>query len=161
MITLTAQSDALDTAAVLRRISDGLPDRLEAAVDATSRYLEDGLRDVAPIGKPQFDWEGQPTNTPGALRDSIRFDLDGLTANFMAIDYARFVIGGTDPHVIQGNPLLLFDWDKAGGYVIFASVKHPGTAPNDFRAAAIADASSQADDELEALGDWVAQMAAA
>ena len=160
MIALHATTDATDTVAALRGIADGLPDRLEAAVEATARMLEDGLKDEAPVGKPAFDWEGQPTNTPGALRDSIRFDLDGLTASFAAIDYASFVIGGTSPHVIQGNPLLSFDWDKAGGFVVLASVRHPGTAPNDFRAAAAARAADEADDQLEALGDWVAEMAA-
>lgn len=34
---------------------------------------------------------------------------------------------GTDPHVIEGNPLLAFNWPKLGGkLMILRSVNHPG-----------------------------------
>lgn len=33
----------------------------------------------------------------------------------------------TQPHVIQGNPLLRFHWAKAGRVVYFRKVNHPGS----------------------------------
>lgn len=46
--------------------------------------------------------------------------------------YTLFVIKGTRPHPIVGNPLLAFFWPKVGANVVFRSVMHPGTKPNDF-----------------------------
>ncbi len=48
--------------------------------------------------------------------------------------YAEFVIQGTRPHVIRAKrgSALRFNWPKAGGIVYFASVQHPGNAPNPF-----------------------------
>jgi len=60
--------------------------------------------------------------------------------------------------VITGNPLLHFWWDKAGGFVTFSSVHHPGTRPNDFRLPALAVTESRADQELARLADWFAGM---
>lgn len=47
------------------------------------------------------------------------------------VEYGSFVIHGTQPHVITGNPLSFY-WPKLGRQVFFASVQHPGTAANDF-----------------------------
>jgi hypothetical protein len=39
-----------------------------------------------------------------------------------------FLAQGTRPHMIYGNPVLAFEWSKAGGKtVIVAHVHHPGT----------------------------------
>lgn len=46
--------------------------------------------------------------------------------------YTLFVIKGTRPHVITGNPLLAFFWPKLGRGVVFRSVQHPGTKANNF-----------------------------
>lgn len=39
---------------------------------------------------------------------------------------------GTHPHVIQGNPLLVFYWAKRSKVVAFPRVNHPGTKPNPY-----------------------------
>lgn len=52
-------------------------------------------------------------------------------------DYTLYVIKGTRPHTITGNPLLGFFWPKAGGFVVFHSVNHPGTKPNNFLSRAL------------------------
>lgn len=44
--------------------------------------------------------------------------------------YSFYVHEGTQPHVIQGNPLLSFIWH--GERVFFRSVNHPGYAGNPF-----------------------------
>lgn len=47
--------------------------------------------------------------------------------------YFLYVIKGTRPHEIVGNPLLVFDW-PAGGRdpAVFRRVNHPGTRANTF-----------------------------
>jgi hypothetical protein len=81
---------------------------------------------LCPVGK----------NGGGALKAST-FRTEGLDAAFgwrMTIgankSYAYFVHQGTKPHEIGPGPKVLhFNWPKAGGYVFFASVHHPGTKP--------------------------------
>lgn len=51
--------------------------------------------------------------------------------------YSLFVIKGTKPHKITGKPLLGFFWPKVGQFVVFASVEHPGTRPNNFMSRAL------------------------
>jgi hypothetical protein len=46
--------------------------------------------------------------------------------------YSIFVIKGTKPHTITGNPLLSFFWPRVGANVVFRSVQHPGTKANNF-----------------------------
>lgn len=149
MIGFTVTSDAPEVAAALRDVSDGLEDELEQVVSEATEYLQSQLQALAPVGK------AQPGRAPGRLKGSIRGETDGLTGTFTAADYAWYVIGGTSPHTISGNPLLAFEWDKAGGYVVFASVHHPGSAPNDFRLPALMSAADEAEGMLDALADWV------
>jgi hypothetical protein len=42
-------------------------------------------------------------------------------------EYASFSEEGTQPHRIDGNPLLAFYWPKAGRVVVVRHVNHPGT----------------------------------
>lgn len=51
--------------------------------------------------------------------------------------YSLYVIKGTKPHKIEGNPLLGFFWPKVGQFVVFASVDHPGTRANNFLSRAL------------------------
>lgn len=47
-------------------------------------------------------------------------------------EYLRFVLEGTSPHMIFGNPNLIFFWQKAGRLFIGPYVNHPGTPANPF-----------------------------
>lgn len=49
----------------------------------------------------------------------------------------NFIIQGTSPHPIVGNPFLAFYWAAIGEFVVVRSVSHPGTEPNDFLTRAI------------------------
>jgi hypothetical protein len=51
--------------------------------------------------------------------------------------YSLYVIKGTRPHKITGNPLLGFFWPKVGQFVVFHSVNHPGTKANNFLSRAL------------------------
>jgi len=46
--------------------------------------------------------------------------------------YPKLIEQGSPPHVIEGNPLLAFDWPKEGVFVITHSVQHPGSSPKPF-----------------------------
>lgn len=74
----------------------------------------------------------------GKLRGSIRVvqarDVKGRYTVGYNVEadapYARYVHDGTRPHVIVGNPLLVF---QVGGATVFARrVNHPGTKANPF-----------------------------
>lgn len=87
--------------------------------------LGDELTETCPVS------EGTGDNTPGKLRDSLEIKLSGLTATVeYPEEYASYVAEGTDPHRIQGNPLLSFWWPAVGKQVIVRSVNHPETAAN-------------------------------
>lgn len=72
---------------------------------------------------------GQSKDVRG--RWSTGYDVTSTAAHTM------FVIKGTRPHTITGNPLLSFFWPKVGRNVVFRSVQHPGTKPNDFLSRAL------------------------
>lgn len=66
----------------------------------------------------------------GGTRASIRRVRTGLTGFVEARGAARFLEGGTRPHVIHGNPVLRF---TVNGQVLYRRwVRHPGTAPRPF-----------------------------
>lgn len=72
------------------------------------------------------------------LRDTIvkRVVKDGNNSISVQVgsplERAKWHHDGTDPHVINGNPLLVFFWGRAGRVVAFPFVNHPGTQPNPF-----------------------------
>lgn len=81
-----------------------------------------------------------PVGKTGALRAGIRMtqsrDIRGRWAAGYDVTsnapHTLFVIKGTRPHKITGNPLLAFFWPAVGRFVVFRSVNHPGTKANDF-----------------------------
>lgn len=44
----------------------------------------------------------------------------------------KIITGGSKPHVIRGNPMLVFKGIPSGGLIFTHEVQHPGTAPNHF-----------------------------
>lgn len=81
-----------------------------------------------------------PVGKTGALRRGLRReqsrDVRGRwTTGWDVVSTAPhtlYVVKGTRPHRIEGNPLLAFFWPKVGRNVVFRSVQHPGTKANDF-----------------------------
>lgn len=104
---------------------------MERTVDSVVPDLEDTLRHAAPRGE-------EPTRgrrTEPHLDESINAHLVGpLEYLFVGPDHSEFVLEGTRPHRIEGNPLA-FEWH--GEQVFFMHVNHPGTEPNDFVARAL------------------------
>jgi hypothetical protein len=86
-----------------------------------------------------------PRGKTGALRAGIKMDRSRDTRGRYETGYdvistaphTMFVIKPTRPHIITGNPLLGFFWAKAGRFVVFHSVHHPGTKGNNFLSRAL------------------------
>lgn len=90
---------------------------------------------LAPVGTVQPGSRSQ--RRPGTLRDSIvvrvRDDGGQPVAQVGTEDPVGFYQHeGTTPHVITGNPRLVFYWPKVGRVVAFPRVNHPGNRPNRF-----------------------------
>lgn len=66
---------------------------------------------------------------PGTIRDSIvKRVLPGPVVSVGSDDpIALIEHEGSPPHVITGNPKLVFYWGKVGRVVAFPKVNHPGT----------------------------------
>ena len=103
----------------------------ERAADIRDRAAEKmvvALGDAAP--------DGPPRDSGGIkLKNSMRWepfesgDIFGATVEATA-DHAEFVTEGTPPHLIQGNPILAFEW--RGAMRFYPYVSHPGTSPNPY-----------------------------
>ena len=96
------------------------PFSLEQAAEIASACLADTL-DAAP----------ERTGNLKALTDVTPSTLVGeFVASgtvFSLAAYAGYTDAGTEPHIIQGNPLLYFYWDRVGRFVALPYVNHPGT----------------------------------
>lgn len=100
-----------------------------AFADEVGPRVRDELKRRAPVG--------QRDPRPGRLRDSIRYSRttrpDGVRLEFTAhVPYARYVVGGTRPHLISARAARALHWIDAGGSHFARTVHHPGTAPNPF-----------------------------
>jgi hypothetical protein len=81
-----------------------------------------------------------PVGKTGALRAGLRMGQSRDTRGRWSTGYdvestaphSLYVLKGTRPHKITGNPLLGFFWPKVGQFVVFRSVNHPGTKANNF-----------------------------
>lgn len=112
-----------------------------ANADAKKRAerVLDAAQELAPVGKGP---------TAGTLRNGLRIEQSRETtgqwsAGWDVVSTAKhslFVIKGTRAHKIPGNPLLGFFWPKVNQFVVFASVNHPGTKPNNFLSRALRQA---------------------
>lgn len=105
----------LDTTAFVRDVERW---SLEVFADAVEEIL-DTLDDACPEG-PDRDRSGP------RLRDTreVRVSPNSVEIAYLA-DHASYTDEGTDPHRIEGNPLLAFEVD--GELVIVRFVDHPGT----------------------------------
>lgn len=91
------------------------------------RQVAGAARRLAPRGK------GDGPHLADNIDSKLVPSSDGYSVEITAgVPHAIFVHRGTRPHPIDGNPLLVFDWPKAGGTVFLRHVNHPGTKPNKF-----------------------------
>jgi hypothetical protein len=100
-----------------------------AFADEVGPKVRDEMRRRAPVGvfSPQ----------PGRLSRSIRYSrtvrAGTVRMEFKAhVPYARYVTGGTGPHLITRRAAMALHWLNASGSHFARTVHHPGTAPNRF-----------------------------
>ena len=107
------------------------------SLDSLRRQLTDRARTLAPRvadGWTQSVKAAEPSVT-GRMRAATNTTAQILPRRItwtLQVDtpYAEPAIEGARPHVIVGNPLLVFFWPKAGRTVFFRKVQHPGNPPN-------------------------------
>lgn len=94
--------------------------------------VKDRARQLVGVHKPVPG--ERRTRRSGQLRDSIvkRIREPGVVEVGSEDPIALLHHEGTPPHVITGNPRLVFFWPKVGRVVAFPKVNHPGTRPNPY-----------------------------
>ena len=103
--------------------------------DRIRRGSEQRIRRAAPRLEQRLKAEAPVADGGGgAMRDATTATARGLSVEVrVAVPYASFVVEGTPPHPIQGNPILAFPWPRIGpGTFFFRNVQHPGTTANDW-----------------------------
>lgn len=117
---------------------------IRAKAPVMAQRVTDAIRAHAPVGKDRPDgYEG------GALREGLAprsVEIpDGVSLQTVSDrPYAKYVIGGTGPHLIEARTARALRFWVEGGDIVFAKrVNHPGTAPNPFY--------REAKDEIDAI----------
>lgn len=100
-------------------VSSDLNLDIRAIENAVSKEIRDTIYKVERQGK-----ELAPIDT-GDLRGSITTEGGGLEyAVDSNLEYAPYMEFGTSPHIIEGNPLLV--WEENGETIYRHRVNHPG-----------------------------------
>ncbi|NUO48732.1 MAG: hypothetical protein HOV80_07740 [Polyangiaceae bacterium] len=110
---------------------------LERAVEAVVIYGSMAAKADAPVetGRLKDSLEGVVTRSSSTSAEGV------VRAR---VKHMRFVIEGTEPHVIEPKRKKALKFNGAGGIVFARRVNHPGTRPNDF----LADARREAEETL-------------
>ena len=107
----------------LQEVAEKYPDVIDRMLELTSLALLANIIKEAPVDT-------------GRLSGSYQWEKLGPMSYAIGsnVAYRWFVIGGTDPHIIEATTAkaLHFFWEQAGGFVFFKSVQHPGTQANPF-----------------------------
>lgn len=95
--------------------------------------------EVAPIGRDAIRAKAPVAPGPGSgrLKASIvaahAKELGRVAVSFeSSAPYAKYVVGGTQPHIIRARRARALRWQSQGSTLFAASVNHPGTKPNPF-----------------------------
>jgi hypothetical protein len=100
--------------------------------------------EVGPIVRTEIERKAPVAQAPGGgrLRDSTRF-TKSMTSGLVRITfsagtpYARYVVDGTPPHLIQPRSARALHWRANGASHFARVVHHPGTRPNPYARRAI------------------------
>lgn len=124
---------------------------LNLAIGAISKAVANELDDTAHKVERQAK-ELVPIDT-GALRSSISTSGGGLDYSITAsTPYAKYIEDGTRPHVITGNPYLIWDGQINGPV---KSVNHPGNRAYKYMETACDTQTQGLDDRIAAAIDRV------
>ena len=122
-ITLYLSLDRSQADNLLDKLLTKMPSLSEKILGRATAVVEQELRNAAP-------------ERTGALKSSIMSHVGSNYAEVtVGVPYAVFVDQGSAPHIIQGEPLLVFE--KDGRSVFARKVNHPGNAGAHFSEKAI------------------------
>ena len=124
-----------------RKISE-LPSKMINLVEDISDVVEARMRDESPVRFGDL----QNSHTTEVLSDLERWI--GPT-----VAHAAFVVKGTRPHMIEGNPFLY--WKGAKHPV--RRVHHPGTKPNDYISRAKDQAEGRSSQLINSFIGWLTE----
>lgn len=110
-----------------------LPEMATSLLDGIGEDIRGEMVDEAP-----YKW--------GDLRagHTIESPSEWVRVMFSDVPHFDWVVGGTKPHIIEGNPWLY--WEGAEHPV--RRVHHPGTAPNDYPARALENAQTGIEERI-------------
>lgn len=134
----------------LNKRGNEIPQKLQKLVTEVSFIVQGKVQDAAPINK------GPDATSRGTLKSSIRRENMGdflvrIFPDENIAPYAEYVLAGTGPHIIEGNPYLF--WPGATHPV--KRVWHPGTYPNPFMTFGFEDSQEDIKSEVELFRAWI------
>lgn len=131
------QSDSI-LSQVLAPAVDQLQKDKETLIESGSN-LANAIAERIKSYQEQFISMNQSIVT-GNMLDSIEVDnwgdgtaeVGATATSDEGFPYPVVIENGSRPHIIEGNPLLAFYWEKESVFVITHSVQHPGTSAKPF-----------------------------
>lgn len=117
----------------LGRYAKGIDARAKKALRAIGQEGVDLARQAAPVGPPRSDYGRR-----APLSESLGWGFSGAASVTWGIKsgerytHARAQETGGRPHIIQGNPDLVFYWEKRGRHMRTPMVNHPGNPATHF-----------------------------
>ena len=143
-----------------QRATDRLMRRLPKVGESLGRVMVSHQQDEAPKDTGAFAGAHghEVQRLPNGVRITAGAGVGGrrMRGRIGPQQLAQIVVGGSRPHLIEGNPLLAFYWEKAGKFMILPSVNHPGTAPNDYLARAERQYKPRAERAFRRLAEqWI------
>lgn len=127
----------------LQRKFDEVPDKLSEVVNESALGAQDILADNAPRKWGTLAGSHRPESR--GMFERVIFPDEGIAP------YALFVVLGTKPHVIEGDPYLY--WPGAKHPV--RRVNHPGTKPNNYIKESVPEIQSKVEAELDDFKQWL------
>ena len=132
---------------------------------ATEALINDKRNEMRGLGRlAKRYWQEEAPKKSGDFARGIGFrsftsgDTVGFTIHTPQ-PLGSFIIDGTRPHAIVGNPILAFYWEKVGRMVFTHSVAHPGTKPNPFHERAYQRWRPEADAAIRRISTrWSARL---
>jgi len=100
-------------------------------VKVATPIAEEAVKTEAPV------YHGHSIRTPGKLKQSIAavpyVSQNSATINIgTTVPYARFVIDGAAPHIIEPRKANILGWQDVDGFRFSTKVHHPGQRANRF-----------------------------
>lgn len=140
MIELKITLEPADIAQRIARLQASLPERLEQERKKLAEIVLKAVKSQSPV-------------KTGALKTSLKWTPMGKIDVLWGLEYGRYIITGTRPHVIEPKNAKALRFEINGQIVFAKRVNHPGTKANDFRKKGLEKVDHQ--EILSSLSAWL------